>query len=377
MKKQKIISVLVAIICLVSCSASVYASMCLEYVPKYENGSYAEVTGTYDGYVLYDDFMFTNHTGPYGWLPMGTKDNLTIAFNGGYHDYTDAVIRIPDKIYTKKKKYIVTSLRGSCGFKEFDLNPENEYMKCVDNVVFSKDGKVLISFAKYDERTEYVIPEGTEIIKKSAFGYCDNLTDIYFPNSVEELENSAMFACSNLKSVNLSEKIKVIPERCFSDCENLETVTIPNNSELNNIEENAFFYCKNLSELYIPSFDIEIDKNAFYHYDNQPIKIQLKCYVQPKLSVSENKLSWEKIPNASYYEIYQKLNSGEYKLLKTTKATACKFTTLKSGKNYTFAVKPVAVIPAANFDKEKDEGVYPENFTIEGTMSEDIVLTGK
>ena len=34
-------------------------------------------------------------------------------------------------------------------------------------------------------------------------------------------------------------------------------------------------------------------------------------------------------------------------------------------------------ILAANYDKEKDAGIYPKSFTIEGTMSENIVLTEK
>ncbi|MCM1524344.1 MAG: hypothetical protein NC120_07780 [Ruminococcus sp.] len=56
---------------------------------------------------------------------------------------------------------------------------------------------------------------------------------------------------------------------------------------------------------------------------------------------------------------------------------SCKFSSLKSGKEYTFAVKPIAVIPAANYNKEKDEIFgFPETFTIEGTMSEDIVIVG-
>lgn len=57
-------------------------------------------------------------------------------------------------------------------------------------------------------------------------------------------------------------------------------------------------------------------------------------------------------------------------MLKKTKSISHTFRSLKPGKEYTFAVKPVAVIPAANYDKEKDEGEYPESFTIEGTMSE-------
>lgn len=288
-------------------------------------------------------------------------------------EFVNKTIKVPDSINGQTMQYIV----GSCEVKGFDLNPENPYMECIDNVIFSEDKKKLMSYARLDERTEYIIPDGTKIIGEQALFNCENLRQISMPNTVVKIERWAMWANDSLKSVSLSKNIKVIPSYCFSGCEKLETVNIPQNSKLDVIEENAFKGCNKLATLYLPSFEIEIDRGAFGPNYEKPLKTQLNSYIQPKVSVSENKLSWEKIPNASYYEIYQKLNSGECKLLKTTKATACKFTTLKSGKKYTFAVKPVAVIPAANFDKEKDEGYYPETFTIEGTMSEDIAVIGK
>lgn len=288
-------------------------------------------------------------------------------------EFVNKTIKVPDSINGQTMQYIV----GSCEVKGFDLNPENPYMECIDNVIFSEDKKKLMSYARLDERTEYIIPDGTKIIGEQALFNCENLRQISMPNTVVKIERWAMWANDSLKSVSLSKNIIVIPSYCFSGCEKLETVNIPQNSKLDVIEENAFKGCNKLATLYLPSFEIEIDRGAFGPNYEKPLKTQLNSYIQPKVSVSENKLSWEKIPNASYYEIYQKLNSGEYKLLKTTKATACKFTTLKSGKKYTFAVKPVAVISAANYNKEKDEGYYPETFTIEGTMSEDIVVIGK
>ncbi|MBQ7784212.1 MAG: leucine-rich repeat domain-containing protein, partial [Oscillospiraceae bacterium] len=242
---------------------------------------------------------------------------------------------------------------------------------------FSEDKKKLMSYATLDNRTEYIIPDGTEIIGENSLFNSNNLNEIIMPNTVDKIEEGAMWGCDNLKTVSLSPKIKTIPKDCFWGDKNLIEVNILKESKFNSIKEGAFSYCDHLEKLSLPSFEIEIDRSAFGPNYEKPLKTKLKSYVQTALSKAENKLNWEETPKASHYEVYQKLNNGEYKLLKTTKATACKFTTLKSGKNYTFAVKPVAVIPAANFDKEKDEGVYPETFTIEGTMSEDVVLTGK
>lgn len=48
-------------------------------------------------------------------------------------DYSQGREKVPDSLTDKKygKRY-VTSISGSCGIKEFDLNPKNKYMKLVD-----------------------------------------------------------------------------------------------------------------------------------------------------------------------------------------------------------------------------------------------------
>ena len=332
--------------------------------------------GVYNGYDLDCERLRYIYSGGNAvcWQPLKDADGcLYLKYFYVDLEYENKTIKVPDSINGQTMQYIV----GSCEVKGFDLNPENPYMECIDNVIFSEDKKKLMSYASLNERTEYVIPDGTKIIGEQALFNCGNLSKISMPNTVVKIEKGAMWSNDNLKLVSFSNNIKVIPDSCLSYCDNLETVDIPQNSKLNVIEEDAFYGCSKLSTLYLPSFEIEIDRSAFGPTYGNPLKTQLKSYVQPTVSISENKLIWDKVSNASYYEVYQKLNNGEYKLLKTTKATACRFTTLKKGKNYTFTVKPVAVIPAENFDKEKDEGSYPETFTIEGTMSEDIVVIGK
>ena len=250
---------------------------------------------------------------------------------------------IPDKVNGNT----VIAIKGSIEAPGFIVNPENEYMTCVDNVVFTKDKSQLMSYAQFDPRTEYTIPEGTTVILNSAFDHCNNLEKITLSASLTEIEESA-FACMD----------------------NLKTIVTPKDSKLRKIGPLAFVF-NAVEEINFASFDISIDRRAFR---NEIPK--LKSYVQPEITKGENELSWEKIPKATYYEVYQKIGKDEYKLLKTTKATSCIFPTLKSGKDYTFAVKPIAIRPAAYYNRMKDEG-FPKTFTIEGTMSEDVVLTGK
>lgn len=328
--------------------------------------------GVYDGYNLTSKMIDEFYTcgNQICWDYFKDKNNVYYlkSFDIINSDILYGKIKVPDKINNKTIEYIY----GSCYLQEFDLNPENPYMKCVDNVIFSKDGTKLMAYARYDKRTEYNIPEGTETIGAAAFFDCNNLNSIVISDSVNNIGSGA-FSCSyNIEVYDFSNNVTIIPVNAFSSNYKLKKFIIKKDSKLKEIKERAFEDCPILSELYLPSFDIEIDRQAF-GYGITP-KTELKSYAQTKVTAYENTLNWKEVQNASYYGIYQKLSSGEYKLLGKTNKTTYTFNSLKSGKDYTFAVKPIAVIPAANYDKEKDEGRYPESFTIEGTMSEDIVV---
>lgn len=360
---------------------------------KYVNGSFGELkwdsgytNGYYDGYDLkkykYQDAApdheiigyYEPHIYTWSWYydDKITFHNECDPYNTlRYHDYSEAIIRIPDTINGET----VSGINGSCEFKEFDLNPDNKYMKCVDNVIFSSDGKTLMSFAQYDDRTEYIVPEGTEIIGEEAFRLCRNLKKVIIPDTVTEIGTSAFFS-SGLQEIILSSSIETIPDGCFKQNMALKRVVIPENSKLKRLERNALFTVS--AEITLPSFDIEIDKNVGSSGN-------FKSYVKPDVSANGKKITWDKIPNASYYEVYQKLRNGEYKLLRRTSKTETVFDTLKPGYTYTFAVKAYAKKQSERYDPERDEREvdgriiysYPKYFVIEGTMSEDVVLTGK
>ena len=292
--------------------------------------------------------------------------------------YSKYTVMVPDSINGKmdKKRY-VSMVSRSCPFKAFDLNPQNKYMKLVDNVVFSKDGKQLMSYAQYDERTEYEIPNGTEAINIGAFSECNNIKQISIPKSVKEIEKYTFEEMTSLETVNIPPLLESLEEQTFQRCENLKEVFIPQNSRLKIIDDAAFEYCFNLSEIILPSFEIEINENAFG--DKGEIEnLKLKSYAQPDASAEQvsngsYRIKWDKISNASYYEVYQKKNDGTYKLLKTVKGNSIKITKLKKGKSYIFAVKPIAEVKAIK-SEEYDYSDKYEYYTIEGTMSEDVTV---
>lgn len=282
------------------------------------------------------------------------RNEIVLEFANGMFDddFCNSKMKVPDRFINKEYGTLnVIEIKKACAFKAFDLNPENAYMKLVDNVVFSKDGKTLMSYAQYDDRTIYEIPDGTEIIAYAALYGSDNLVRIIVPDSVTELS-----------------------ETCFWGCENLKEVIFSENSKLKRIGNRVFEFSP-VTELTLPSFEIQISNTAFGRSQNDIENLKLKSYVKPQVaaitSQGSYKLTWDKIPKASRYEIYQKKNDGSYKLLKETTCTSIKLNNIKSGKNYTFAVKPIAEIKAVN-DKEFGEDI--EYYTIEGTMSDDVTV---
>ncbi|MDE7295594.1 MAG: hypothetical protein K2N72_14315, partial [Oscillospiraceae bacterium] len=137
-----------------------------------------------NNYILGEDMSFIDNgydvviSSRYDIGPRRAWDMTYIDALDGYSIYfepyrTDLKIKIPDSFKYKRyrgnvfKGYTSTIevkvLERSCSFKEFDLNPENKYMTLVDNVVFSKDKKTLMSYAQFDERTYYKAVSYTQL----------------------------------------------------------------------------------------------------------------------------------------------------------------------------------------------------------------------
>lgn len=71
------------------------------------------------------------------------------------------------------------------GLKKIIVNDKNEFLKSVDGVLYSKDGKELISYPAAKEGDVYTIPKEVEKIYEGAFVGCKNLEKILVENDNE------------------------------------------------------------------------------------------------------------------------------------------------------------------------------------------------
>lgn len=98
-------------------------------------------------------------------------------------------ITIPATVTHEGTVYTVKGFRSDdCDLSKvsnINVSPDNNYIKSIDGVVYSKDGDTIICCPN---RNEFSIPEGVKVIGKSSFGYCIDLTTLTIPASLEYIE---------------------------------------------------------------------------------------------------------------------------------------------------------------------------------------------
>ena len=98
---------------------------------------------------------------------------------------------------------------------QFFVSEDNEKIKVLNNIVYSKDGRKLL-LARKDVEGCFFVPEGVETIKSYAFAHCEKLTEIVFPSTLYEIEDCAFLGCSELVRVHIPANVKRIGNNAFN-----------------------------------------------------------------------------------------------------------------------------------------------------------------
>ena len=155
--------------------------------------------------------------------------------------------------------------------------------KFEDGILYSKDGKELLScvtvpdggrvvvppgvkiapyaFASCPGLTEVLLPVGVKTIREGAFSCCTGLKHVEMPDSVTEIGNSAFEECEQLEEIVIPEGVTEIGESAFALCSRLKRVALP--SGLKYIREYAFSGCGSLANMALPDSLVEIASDAF------------------------------------------------------------------------------------------------------------------
>ena len=116
---------------------------------------------------------------------------------------------------------------------------DNPYIKVVDGVLYSADGKTLLHYPAKRPNKSYTVLEGCEEIGNSAFNWNDLLESVSIPDTVTFLGYWSFCACYNLKTANIP-----------ASCEFMGNFVFTNTS---------------LTQLHIPAALTEILSDAFGH----------------------------------------------------------------------------------------------------------------
>jgi len=151
----------------------------------------------------------------------------------------------------------------------------------VDNALYSRDKKELISYFGYENR--FTIPHGVEIIGEGAFAENNELTEVVFPNSLHTIKERAFEYCLNIERIVIPEKVTNLGAYCFLGCESLSEVSLKGAVRV--LPSGIFMGC-NLKRIDLPKSISEIHHDAFHsnyyltevNLPNSLIKLGDSCF---------------------------------------------------------------------------------------------------
>ena len=109
---------------------------------------------------------------------------------------------------------------------------------------------------------ELKIPDNVTSIDDWAFSNCTGIEDITIGNCVTNIGIGVFEGCTGITNIAIPDNITSIGEQMFYKCSGLTSVTFGENSQLTNINKNAFG-CSGLESIVIPSGVKNIDAQAF------------------------------------------------------------------------------------------------------------------
>lgn len=122
------------------------------------------------------------------------------------------------------------------------ISPNNPYLKIVNNLILSKDGKRVLRTVT--DAWHYTVPEGVEEIADIVFWCNEKLESVSFPTTLRRIGQCQFQACRNLRKMVFPEGVVRIGCQCFFDCRNLEHVEFP--STLEELGDEPFYNCPKL-----------------------------------------------------------------------------------------------------------------------------------
>ena len=142
--------------------------------------------------------------------------------------------------------------------KKFNVASGNKWYRSYKGVLYTKNGKKLISVPrKYTAKTVKV-KKGTTKIADSAFFFCTNIKKVILPDTVKVIEQNA-FVCCSLNYIRMPRRLKELGGSAFHESA-LKKITVYGKVELNG----TFKYCKKLKTVVLKKGVKKLGEYVFF-----------------------------------------------------------------------------------------------------------------
>lgn len=171
------------------------------------------------------------------------------------------VRRDPNYVENKKTQYIISIpesveiINGNPFCQNTIIYNNSPRFKVIDNVLYSADGKTLISYCLDAE--EFIIPEGVERIGFGAFR-STRITKVEFPQSLETIDEFAFSHTYLESSIIFPKSLKNIKGNAFW-CFEVDNIDFTFLSDKTDVASDAFGTCPYLNLVKVP-------KGSLSHY---------------------------------------------------------------------------------------------------------------
>lgn len=141
-----------------------------------------------------------------------------------------------------------------------------------EDTLIPSDVKVIDSYVFYNcGFTEFIVPEGVEVIKNNAFESCKNLEKLILPNTLKEIGDRCFYDAKKLKYIILPKTIEKIGNNLFLTYENKIYYSGSENDFMNvefDPNNNISIYVK----VYYYSEDVPTNDGNYWCYDEENVK---------------------------------------------------------------------------------------------------------
>lgn len=207
---------------------------------------YVQHTDIRPGDVSARSIDFSSFGEAYGTVwQVSLPDRLRIINAEAFVSGTVAELRLPAALESCDNPFYGTDILRMvftkdcvCDLPVGDYTTVNEYAaeegnprySSRDGVLFSADGKTLISYPNGRKDTHYDVPAGVETIRRGAFSDDEMnlpLKTISLPIGLRRIEDYAFDGCGRLQSLTVPLTVTELGEKAFYDCVSLERLSLP------------------------------------------------------------------------------------------------------------------------------------------------------